>query len=100
VPLPVPGTDATGEEQNAWSAARAESELRAAVGALEERLRAAESANAELTEDARRVSETVAATLAEVQRERERLLDRVARTDAGQRGRRTPPPLLRTRPPG
>jgi hypothetical protein len=62
--------------------ALAEGELRAAVTALEERCRAAESANAELSADSRRMGEVVAATLAEVQREREQLLDLVARTDA------------------
>jgi hypothetical protein len=58
----------------------AEGELRAAVAALEERCRAAERANAELTADSRRMGEVVAATLAEVQHEREQLLDLLART--------------------
>ena len=56
-----------------------ESALRAAVAALEERCREAERANAELTADARRVGDAVAATLADVQRERDRLLEQLAR---------------------
>jgi hypothetical protein len=56
-----------------------ESALRAAVAALEERCREAERANAELAADARRVSDAVAATLAEVQHERERLLEQLSR---------------------
>jgi hypothetical protein len=57
-----------------------EAALRAAVADLEERCRAAERAGAEMAADARRVSDAVAATLAEVQRERERLLEHVARS--------------------
>ncbi len=93
VPEPLPGTDdEDGDEASAWSAGRAESELRAAVAALEERCRAAETANAELTADSRRIGETVAATLAEVQREREQLLELVARTDADIESGEAPPP--------
>jgi hypothetical protein len=56
-----------------------ESALRAAVAALEERCRDAERTSAEMAADARRVSDAVTATLAEVQRERERLLEQLAR---------------------
>jgi hypothetical protein len=53
----------------------AEANLRAAVAALEERVRDAESASAELKADSRRMGQAVAATLAEVQRERDQLLE-------------------------
>ena len=84
-PLPHPVAQSTwGEngpdEPGVPADAVNESALRAAVAALEERCREAERANAELTADARRVSDAVAATLAEVQRERARLLEHVARS--------------------
>ena len=70
------------EEAGAPIPALAESSLRAAVSSLEARVREAESANAELTADAQRLSQTVAATLAEVQREREQLLAQLAEATA------------------
>ena len=85
-PLPHPvaqvgwGDDA--DEPGVPAAALSEAALRAAVAILEERCREAERANAELSADARRVSDAVAATLAEVQRERERLLEHLARSSA------------------
>lgn len=68
------------EEAGAPIPALAESSLRAAVAALEERAREAERVNAELTADGRRIGEAVAATLAEVQREREQLLKLLGET--------------------
>jgi len=87
-PLPHPVAqvawgDDDPDEPGVPAAALSESALRAAVAALEERCRAAERANAELTADARRVSDAVAATLAEVRRERERLLEHMARSSPG-----------------
>ena len=77
------------EEAGAPIPALAEASLRAAVAALEERAREAERTNAELTENSRRIGEAVAATLAEVQREREELLKRLgehagSESDAGE----------------
>jgi hypothetical protein len=68
------------DEPGVPTPALAEANLRAAVAALEERAREAEQAKAELTADGRRIGEAVAATLAEVQREREQLLELVPRT--------------------
>jgi hypothetical protein len=89
-PLPHPVAqgawgDDDPDEPGVPAAALTEASLRAAVAALEERCREAERANAEMSADARRLSETVAATLAEVQRERERLLEQLARgaTESG-----------------
>jgi hypothetical protein len=62
------------EEAGAPIPALAEASLRAALAQLEERLRDAEREKAELAADGRRMGRTVAATLAEVQREREQLL--------------------------
>jgi hypothetical protein len=72
------------EQQPAAGAAEAlaEGELRAAVATLEERCRAAEAANAQLTADARRMGQNMSATLAEVQREREELLELVEQARA------------------
>jgi hypothetical protein len=66
-------------EREPTSAALAESELRAAVADLEERWRAAEQATADLAADGRRVGAKVAAILSQVKREREELLDLLAR---------------------
>jgi hypothetical protein len=86
-PLPHPVAqvgwgDDDPDEPGVPAAALSEAALRAAVAILEERCREAERANAELSADARRVSDAVAATLAEVQRERERLLEHLARSSA------------------
>ncbi len=83
LPLPHPVALATwtgeADDESAPSAAAlSEAELRAAVAELEERCRIAETATEELRADGRRISEAMAATLAEVQREREQLLDQVA----------------------
>lgn len=85
LPHPAPLSAWTGDaddEPAASAAAVSEAGLRAAVAELEERCRIAENANTELRADGRRISEAMAATLAEVQREREELLDLVARTTA------------------
>jgi hypothetical protein len=74
------------EEAGVPIPALAESSLRAAVAALEERAREAERVNAELTADGRRMGEAVAATLAEVQREREQLLKLVEETNGENEG--------------
>jgi hypothetical protein len=83
LPLPHPVALATwsgepDDESAPSAAALSEAELRAAVAELEERCRIAENATEELRADGRRISEAMAATLAEVQREREQLLDQVA----------------------
>src|SRR5215213_2040631 len=62
------------DDPNVAAPVMAEANLRAAVAALEDRVREAESASAELKADSRRIGEAVAATLAEVQRERDQLL--------------------------
>jgi len=86
LPHPVAFTAWSSDDPNAAPAvapeALAEGELRAAVAALEERCRAAEALNAQLTADSRRVDDVVSTTLAEVQREREQLLNLVARSNA------------------
>jgi hypothetical protein len=69
-------------EREPTSAALAESELRAAVAELEERWRAAEQAAADLTAEGRRVGAAVVATLSQVRRERQELLDLLARATA------------------
>ena len=80
IPLPHPvAQPAWGaveeEDPDVPASAYAEANLRAAVAALEARIRDAEQANNDLRADSRRMGETVAATLAEVQRERDRLIE-------------------------
>jgi hypothetical protein len=86
LPLPQPVALAAwvgdGDDEQAPSApALGEAELRAAVAELEERWRSAQ----ELNEDSRRISQVVRATLADVQREREQLLDEMARATGSPR---------------
>lgn len=88
VPLPEPAPQpswSAGEEDESGvpETARSEAELTAAVAALEERCHDAERTAQEMAADSRRMGQTMAATLAEVQRERDALLDRVARATAG-----------------
>src|SRR4051794_9724520 len=68
------------DEPGAPGSVLSEAALRAAVAALEERCWEAERANAELAADGQRLSQAMAVTLADVQREREQLLERLSRS--------------------